>query len=137
MKHLLTCVLLALPALAHAEDFGVNNQQYVNRPPNDPSVVEQHAAPGSRDNVQGATVSSPGPVPNVTMQSTAGRGNVQNSVQTGGSGNVVIQTQSGSGNHQTVTQTGDGNTAIQSQSGQNRTGTLNQRGGQTDIQNQN
>lgn len=137
MKRLLTWVLLALPTLARAEDLGVNNQQLVNRPPGDPSVVEQYAAPGSRNNVQDATVASPGPVPNSTVQSTAGRGNVQTSVQTGGSGNVVVQTQSGSGNHQTVTQTGDGNIAIQSQSGRNRTGTLNQRGGETDIQNQN
>jgi hypothetical protein len=137
MKRLLTWVLLALPALARAEDLGMNNTQYVNRPPGDPSIVEQYAAPGSRDNLQSATVLSPGRVPNVTLQSTEGGGNVQTSVQNGGSGNVVVQTQSGAGNRQTVTQTGDGNVAIQSQSGQNRTGTLNQLGGKTDIQNQN
>jgi hypothetical protein len=137
MKRLLTCVLLALPVLARAEDLGMNNHQYVNQPPGDPSVVEQSAAPGSRDNLQSATVLSPGRVPNVTLQSTDGGGNVQTSVQNGGSGNVVIQTQRGTGNRQTVTQTGDGNVAIQSQSGQNRNGTLNQRGGATDMQNQN
>jgi len=117
-----------------AEDLGLNNQQHVSKPPGDPSIVEQYAAPGSRDNLQSATAASPGDVPNTVIQSTAGSGNVQNSVQIGGSGNVAVQTQHGSGNRQSVTQTGDGNRAIQSQSGDNHSGTLDQHGGETDIQ---
>ena len=116
------------------EDLGVNNQQIINKPAGDPSIVQQHAGPGSHDNVQGITTSSPGASPNTVIQSTEGGNNVQTAVQNGGGGNVVVQTQQGSGNRQTVTQTGDGNRAVQSQSGDNHSGTLNQRGAETDIQ---
>ena len=116
------------------EDLGVNNRQIVDKPAGDRSVVQQHAGPGSHDNTQSVTTSSPGASPNTVVQSTGGSGNVQTAVQTGGSGNVVVQTQQGSGNRQTVIQTGDGNRAVQSQTGDNHTGTLDQHGGQTDTQ---
>jgi hypothetical protein len=117
-----------------SEDLGVNNQQIVNKPAGDPSVVHQYAGPGSHDNIQSTTTSSPGASPNTVVQTTGGGNNVQIAIQNGGSGNVVEQTQQGSGNHQTVVQSGDGNRAIQSQTGDNHSGTLNQRGGETDIQ---
>ena len=119
------------------EDLGVNNRQIVDKPAGDRSVVQQHAGPGSHDNTQSVTTSSPGSSPNTVVQSTAGGNNVQTAVQTGGSGNVVVQTQQGSGNRQTVIQTGDGNRAVQSQTGDNHTGTLDQHGGRTDTQIQN
>jgi hypothetical protein len=117
-----------------SEDLGVNNQQIVNKPAGDASIVHQHAGQGSHDNVQSTTTSSPGASRNTVVQTTEGGNNAQIAVQTGGSGNVVVQTQHGSGNRQTVTQTGDSNRAVQSQSGDNHSGTLNQRGGETDIQ---
>ena len=116
------------------QDLGVNNKQTVIKPAADPSVVDQYAGPGSHDNVQSATTSSTGASPNTIIQSTEGGGSVQTAIQTGGSGNVVVQTQQGSGNQQTVTQSGDGNRATQSQSGRNLRGTLDQPGGQTDTQ---
>ncbi|WIM09348.1 hypothetical protein [Enhydrobacter sp.] len=116
------------------EDLGVNNRQIVDKPAGDRSVVRQHAGPGSHDNVQSVTTSSPGAAPNTVVQSTAGGGNVQTAVQNGGSGNVVVQTQQGSGNRQTVIQTGDGNRAVQSQTGDNHSGALDQHGGETNIQ---
>lgn len=117
-----------------SEDLGVNNQQIVNKPGGDPSVVHQYAGAGSHDNVQSTTTSSPGTSPNTVVQTTGGSKNVQIVIQTGGSGSVVEQTQQGSGNRQTVVQSGDGNRAIQSQTGDGHSGTLNQRGGETDIQ---
>ena len=129
-------LLLMLPSFAMGQELGVNNQQYVNKPPGDPSIVVQHTDPGSHDNLQAVTTRSPGEVRNVVVQSTGGGGNVQTAVQNGGSGNVVVQTQHGSGNQQTVIQTGDGNRAVQSQSGHNRSGTLNQNGNETDVQRQ-
>ncbi len=123
-----------LPAGAVGENLGVNNQQHVSKPDGDASTVEQRAASGSHDNRQSAVVSSAGAVPNVTIQSTAGADNVQTSVQNGGQGNVVMQTQRGVGNKQTVVQTGSGNSAVQTQSGVRQTGHLDQRGGETGIQ---
>ena len=117
-----------------SEDLGVNNQQIINKPAGDPSIVHQHAGPGSHDNVQSTTTSSPGGSGNTVVQATGGSNNAQIAIQTGGSGNVVEQTQQGSGNRQTVVQSGDGNRAIQSQTGDRHSGTLNQRGGETDIQ---
>jgi len=134
MKRWLLLALLTAPSLAMAKDLGVNNQQVVNKPPEDPSLIEQRAGPGSEDNMQSATARSSVGVPNAAIQSTDGDGNVQTSVQTGGSGNAVIQTQEGSGNRQTVTQTGIGNRAVQSQSGRDRIETLHQYGNQEDIQ---
>ena len=117
-----------------SEDLGVNNQQIVNKPAGDPSIVHQYAGSGSHDNVQSTTTSSPGASGNTVVQTTEGSNNAQIAIQTGGSGNVVEQTQHGSGNRQTVVQSGDGNRAIQSQTGDSHSGTLNQRGGETDIQ---
>jgi hypothetical protein len=70
----------------------------------------------------------------ILWQFTGGSGNVQTSVQNGGSGNVVVQTQQGSGNSQTVIQTGNGNRAVQIQSGHGHSGTLEQHGRKTDVQ---
>jgi len=117
-----------------SEDLGVNNPQIVDKPAGHPSIVHQHAGPGSHDNVQSTTTSSPGGSGNTVVQATGGSNNAQIAIQTGGSGNVVEQTQQGSGNRQTVVQSGDGNRAIQSQTGDSHSGTLNQRGGETDIQ---
>ena len=116
-KLIVTAAMFALgaaaPSLAQTkEDLGVNNQQIVDKPAGDRSITEQHAGPGSHDNVQSITTSSPGASPNTVVQSTGGSNNVQTTVQNGGSGNVVVQTQEGSGNRQTVTQTGNGNRAI-------------------------
>jgi len=117
-----------------SEDLGVNNQQIVNKPTGDPSIVHQYAGAASHDNVQSTTTSSPGASRNTVVQSTGGSNNAQIAIQTGGGGNVVEQTQHGSGNRQTVVQSGDGNRAIQSQTGDGHSGTLNQRGGETDTQ---
>jgi hypothetical protein len=136
MKRWLLLALFTMPSLAMGEDLGVNNQQIVDKPPGDPSLIEQRAGPGSNDNMQSAAARSSVGVPNIAIQSTDGGGNMQTSLQTGGSGNAVIQKQAGSGNRQTVIQTGSGNRAIQTQSGRNRVETLHQYGNENGIERQ-
>ncbi len=150
------------PTKNSQDNRGMNNTQTINQPAGDASVAHQTAHPGSSFNTQNVTISTPhGRSPNTALQSVGGSANNQSIVMDGGSGNVavqstgghsarntqfatiagsgnhVVQSQHGAGNHQSANQTGRGNIAVQTQRGNNLTGALRQRGGQTDVQNQN
>jgi hypothetical protein len=104
----------------------VSNQQEINRPAGDASLVAQSVTPASRGNLQTATTSSPDGS-NVIVQTIDGDRNVQ-AVRQSGRNNVAVQSQTGECNRQSIRQSGNGNVAVQLQSGRGLSSALNQRG---------
>ncbi|HEY2595688.1 MAG TPA: hypothetical protein VGK33_17490 [Chloroflexota bacterium] len=103
---------------------GARNQQQIDRPAGDTSLLAQSITPASRGNLQTAATQSPDGS-NVIVQSIDGERNVQTARQSGRN-NIAVQKQTGSCNRQSIRQSGDGNVAVQSQSGRRLSSVLNQ-----------